>query len=78
MLGNVPNFLRKPSYGRNAEGLAPQTDSSVGKTLRSPTNSAANRTAQAFRLAALCVSRSDGALGLFYRRLHARSGPSKH
>jgi transposase len=58
-------------------GLAPKTDSSAGKTLRSRTYAAAHRAAQAFRMAALSVSRSDCALGLFYRRLRARSGPKQ-
>jgi hypothetical protein len=56
-------------------GLAPKNDTSAGKTLRSRTYSAANRAAQAFRMAALSVVRSDCALGHFYRRLKARSGP---
>ncbi len=58
-------------------GLAPKNDTSAGKTLRSRTYSTANRAAQAFRMAALSVVRSDCALGLFYRRLKARSGPKQ-
>jgi transposase len=58
-------------------GLAPKTDTSAGKTLRSRTYSAANRAAQAFRMAALSVTRSDCVLGVFYRRLRMRLGPQQ-
>lgn len=59
--------------------LAPGNHKSGGKHHRSKsgTRPSANRAAQDFRLAALAVSRSDTALGAFYRRLRARIGSPK-
>jgi hypothetical protein len=45
---------------------------SGGKTLSSGTRPSANRARQALKLAAMSLSRSDSALGAFYRRLCAR------
>lgn len=56
-------------------GLAPHNDISGGKVLRSRTLPTANRAGQAFRQAATVVSRSKSALGAFYRRKRAQSGP---
>ncbi|MCC6473021.1 MAG: IS110 family transposase, partial [Burkholderiales bacterium] len=53
-------------------GLCPSTKISGGKVLSARTKRSANRARQAFRMAAMCLSRSDSALGAFYRRLCAR------
>jgi transposase len=56
-------------------GLAPHHEISGGKVLRKHTLKNGNRAGQAFRMAAQAVSRSDSALGAFYRRLRAKAGP---
>ena len=53
-------------------GLCPSTRISGGKVLSSGTRRSANRARQAFRMAAMALSRSDSALGAFYRRLCSR------
>jgi hypothetical protein len=58
-------------------GLAPRNDISGGKVLRSRTRKVANRAAQAFRQAAQAVSRSDNAIGAYYRAMRARKGPQQ-
>jgi transposase len=58
-------------------GLAPQHACSGGKLLRSRTPKVQNRAAAAFRMAAQSVSRSDSAIGAFYRRQRAKHGPAK-
>lgn len=55
-------------------GICPGTRRSGGKTLNSKTKRNPNRATQAFRLAASSLSRSQTALGAFYRRIKARSG----
>jgi hypothetical protein len=57
--------------------LAPHNDISGGKVLKSKTLKSKNRAAQAFRMAAQSVSRSDSALGGFYRRMRAKHGGPK-
>ena len=57
--------------------LAPHTDISGGEVLRSHVLKGQNRAAQAFRLAAQAVSKTDTALGAFYRRMRARLGPEQ-
>jgi transposase len=58
-------------------GLSPHNDKSGGKILRSRTKKTKNRANLAFRLAAQSLSRSDSALGAFYRRMRAKHGPAK-
>jgi transposase len=58
-------------------GLAPHNDISGGKVLRSHTLKTHNRAGQAFRLAAQAVSRTQTALGAYFRRMRARCGPQK-
>jgi transposase len=58
-------------------GLAPRNDISGGKVLRSRTAKVVNRATQAFRQAAQSVSRSDSAIGAYYRALRARKGPQQ-
>jgi transposase len=57
--------------------LSPNNTVSGGKVLKSKTKSSANRAATAFRIAAMSISRSDSALGAFYRRLSFRVGKAK-
>ena len=57
--------------------LAPYNDISGGKVLRSRTKKTQNRANLAFRLAAQSLSRSQSALGAFYRRMKAKHGPAK-
>lgn len=57
--------------------LAPHTDKSGGKVLRSHILKTRNRAGQAFRLAAQAVSRSDTAYGAFFRRMRAKHGPQR-
>ncbi|MEG5175438.1 transposase, partial [Microcoleus sp. B3-D7] len=55
-------------------GLCPGSRITGGKVKSSHTRSVVNRAANAFRLAAQSLSRSQSALGAFYRRLRARLG----
>jgi len=57
--------------------LAPHNRCWRCKRLRSKTLKSKNRAAQAFRMAAQSVSRSDSALGGFYRRMRAKHGGPK-
>ncbi len=55
-------------------GLAPHNDITGGKVIRSRTLKVHNRAGQALRLAAQSLSRSQSALGAFYRRMRAHLG----
>jgi transposase len=55
--------------------LAPHHDITGGKVVRSHTLKGKNRAAQAFRLAAQAVGRTDTGLGALYRRKRAKFGP---
>lgn len=55
-------------------GLCPGTRRSGGKVLDAKTKRNPNRAAQAFRMAASSLYRSQTALGAFHRRIKARSG----
>ena len=55
-------------------GLSSGTKKSGGKVLSSKTKRTNSRAAKAFRLAATSLSRSQSALGAFYRRISARVG----
>ena len=52
--------------------LCPGTKVSGGKVLSASTKRSANRARQALKMAAMSLSRSDSALGAFYRRLCSR------
>lgn len=52
--------------------LCPGTKISGGKVLSAKTKRSANRVRQALKMAAMSLSRSDSALGAFYRRLCGR------
>lgn len=54
--------------------LAPKNRISGGRLLSSRTQTAANRAAAIFRMAAMSLGRTDTALGAFYRRLAGRIG----
>jgi len=54
-------------------GLCPGTKLSGGKVLNRRTKRNANRGAQAFRMAAASLARSQTALGAFYRRIRSRT-----
>jgi transposase len=57
--------------------LAPYNVKSGGKVLRTGSKKTKNRANTAFRLAAQSLSRSDSALGAFYRHMRAKHGPGK-
>jgi transposase len=58
-------------------GLAPTPKKSGGKMKSSATRPGGNRAAQALRLAAKNLQRSQSALGAFFRRIAARRGLAK-
>lgn len=58
-------------------GLAPHNDISAGKVLRSRRLKVVNRATQALRQAAQSVSRSNSAIGAYYRTMRARKGPQQ-
>jgi transposase len=57
--------------------LAPQNKISGGRLLSSRTVPSANRAAAVFRLAAMSLTRTQTALGAFYRRLASHTGKPK-
>lgn len=57
--------------------LAPGSKISGGKVLSSRTRRSANRAATLLRLAATSISRTETALGAFFRRLAVRTGKAK-
>jgi transposase len=57
--------------------LTPHVKASGGRVLSSRTKPSANRAALIFRMAAFNLSRTNTALGAFYRRLSARIGKAK-
>jgi len=58
-------------------GLCPGSKISGGKVLSSRTPHVDNRVAWLLRMAALVIGRTDTCLGVFFRRIKARHGPSK-
>jgi len=58
-------------------GLAPNNQITGGKVRKRDTKKTTNRANTALRLAAQAVSRSNSALGAFYRRKRAQLGPPK-
>jgi transposase len=58
-------------------GVAPHNDISGGKVLRSKPLKGNRRAAQALRLAAQTLGRTQTALGSYYRRMRARKGPTQ-
>lgn len=58
-------------------GLSPGSKISGGKVISSKTKKCANRAANALRLAAYSLQRSNSAIGAFFRRMKAKKGPAK-
>lgn len=58
-------------------GLSPQNKKSGGKVLSRRTKKTKNRANTAFRIAAQSLSRSNSALGGFYRRMRAKLGKAQ-
>ena len=58
-------------------GLSPMNKITGEKVFKSRTNKVKNRASDAFRIAAQSVSRSQTALGAFFRRIKARAGAPK-
>jgi len=58
-------------------GLAPGLNKTGGKNRNARTAKVKNRAADALRIAAMSLARTDTALGANYRRLRARLGPRK-
>lgn len=69
-----PNLSRIPTVKHFCSwlGLSPGTKISEGKVLSSKTKRSLNRVRQVLKMAAMSLSRSDSALGAYYRRLCAR------
>jgi transposase len=58
-------------------GLCPQPEKTGGKVIRTRTKKTNNRANIAFRQAAQALTRSNSALGQFYRRMRAKMGAPK-
>ena len=58
-------------------GLCPGTKISGGKRLGGRTKPSKNRLSQALRMAASTLSKSQTALGAFFRKMRSRLGPAK-
>jgi transposase len=58
-------------------GLSPHPQVTGGKVVSSRTRKVVNAAADALRMAAQALNKSNSALGAFYRRLRARIGPAK-
>jgi len=74
-----PDLSRFPSEKHFASwlGLCPDNRISGGKVLSSRTRRVVNRVADALRIAAVSLERSQSALGAFYRRMKARLGAAE-
>jgi transposase len=74
-----PDFtkFRSASAFASWTALCPDNRISGGKVLSSKTRKVQSRIAKAFRMAAQALSRSQSALGDFYRRMRARLGAPK-
>lgn len=74
-----PDFSKFPSAAHFCSwlGLCPNNKISGGRILASKTRPGSNRAAQALRLAAHALYRSQSYLGQYYRRIRARRGAPK-
>jgi len=74
-----PDLSAFPSEGHFASWLelAPRRDISGGKVIKQKTRESKNKVANALRMAAESLSRSDSYLGARYRRLRGRLGGKK-
>ena len=76
-VGLDPSKFKSIKHFTSWLGLCPGCRITGGKVKSSQTRQVVNRAATAFRLAAQAVSRSQTALGAFYRRLCSRLGAPK-
>ena len=76
-VGLDPSRFRTVKHFTSWLGLCPGSRVSGGKVKSSQTRRVVNRAANAFRLAANALSRSQSANGAFFRRLRARLGSPK-
>ena len=74
-----PNLDRFPTEKHFCSwlGLCPDNRISGGRVMSSRTRRVVNRTADAFRMAAYTLERSQSALGALYRRMKARLGAAE-
>ena len=76
-IGTDMSRWRTPAHFVSWVSLAPRNQISGGKLLKSSTQPSANRVAIILRMAAMSLSRTETALGAFYRRLSYRIGTAK-
>lgn len=76
-VGLDPTKFNSAKHFSSWLGLCPSCRITGGKVQSSQTRRVNNRAATAFRLAAQAVSRSQSALGAFYRRIRSRAGAPK-
>ena len=76
-VGLDPNRFPTVKHFCSWLGLCPGSKISGGKVITAQTRKVVNRAANAFRIAAQSLSRSQSALGAFYRRLRSRLGAPK-
>ena len=76
-VGLDPTKFKSAKHFSSWLGLCPGCRITGGKVKSSQTRRVNNRAATAFRLAAQAVSRSQSALGAFYRRIRSRAGAPK-
>lgn len=76
-IGTDMSRWRTPAHFVSWVSLAPRNQVSGGKLLKSSTQPSANRVAIILRMAAMSLSRTETALGAFYRRLSYRIGTAK-
>jgi transposase len=76
-IGTCVDKWRSPKAFSSWLGLCPGTKISGGKRLGGKTKISKNRVAEALRMAASTLSKSQTALGAFLRRMKSRLGPAK-
>ncbi|GAX45971.1 transposase [Tolypothrix sp. NIES-4075] len=76
-LGLDPSRFPSVKHFTSWLGLCPGSRVTGGKVKSSKTRPVANRAANAFRMAAQTLCRSNSALGAYYRRMQARMGAPK-
>ncbi len=76
-VGLEPSKFKTVKHFTSWLGLCPGCRITGGKVKSSQTRAVVNRASTAFRLAAQAVSRSNSALGAFYRRIRSRAGAPK-
>ena len=76
-VGLEPTKFKTVKHFASWLGLCPGCRITGGRVKSSQTRRVVNRAATAFRLAAQAVSRSNSAIGAFYRRIAARAGAPK-